>query len=526
MSEFTFTESGESYTIKGPQGMTADQARAILKQQLSTGSLVGFKVGEVLSAATQAADGLPSAQASLTQSLGSLAGQLPSNANLNTITASLGPAATAAATQAQSALQGSIPGISSTTTGSSAAVNAAISNFSTQLPVATEALTGQAAQAGSLANTALRTLTKSIKGVPLDGINVANFAKQGPALGSIGNLSLPDVTGTLAQASKLVGQSFGRISNSLGVGKFGLDASQLERAGMVKPGTAAAFLAQGQNELVDVLKSPTVWTGKDGVKGLDGLLKSPDLQNKIQQGLMSSGLNDIKSLGIPVDKLNPTALAGLATNAAKSVPATMAWITNSPNVPQIPTIPGGDVKAAFDNMATNGAFAVKMSQDKIEPALKQETPVVPAANTVNSDTVNAAGNRVVGNDKVPSVVADGSDSTAKVTVIAVLRFVGDLAAQAESLFNTVAAFQNRSSITQDEWNTLNQEYQVIRATFNSRGKDLLNAAIEAVNALPNSPAKAKYISGIDTAKGNATVFIEGMKKLKQFITDLANKIAT
>jgi hypothetical protein len=128
----------------------------------------------------------------------------------------------------------------------------------------------------------------------------------------------------LAQASKLVGQGAGTISNALGVGKFGLDAPQLEKAGLVKPGTAAAFLAQGDNDLVSVLKSPTVWTGKEGVKSLDGLLSNTGLQDKVQQDLMKTGLNELKSVGIPTDKFSPQALSGLATNAAKSVTDTVS----------------------------------------------------------------------------------------------------------------------------------------------------------------------------------------------------------
>jgi hypothetical protein len=59
MSIFNFTNpvNGQPFEIKGPPGLSFDQAKAIFDKQVSAGSLVGFKKGDVLSAATQAADG-------------------------------------------------------------------------------------------------------------------------------------------------------------------------------------------------------------------------------------------------------------------------------------------------------------------------------------------------------------------------------------------------------------------------------------------------------------------------------------
>lgn len=419
----------ETFKIKGPPGMTYEQAKAVFDQQVNSGGLVGFKVGDTASAATQAAAGLASAQSQLTQGLASLSSKLPAGTNLNSLTASIGALGQGAGTQVASALRGGAAAFNSLTTGASggtAAISAALSaglvgvsqragasyntfkNRDFQSIVSSEAgplsssaitgaLTGAAARAGSLASTTVGTLSGLIKGTPTSGINVADFAKQGPALTGLGSMSLPDVTSTLAQASKLVGQSADTISNAAGAGKFGLDASQLERWGLVKPGTAATFLAQGGNDLTSVLKSPTVWTGRDGVKSLDGLLGNEGLQNKIQQGLMTSGVADLKSLGIPTDKLTPQALSGLATNAAKSVPDTLNWAKNTPGLP-------ADIKSKFDAAAVNGAFAVNLAQTKIDPSMLQEYTPLAAEDTVNTATLEAAAKRIVGNAKVPSIL--------------------------------------------------------------------------------------------------------------------------
>lgn len=558
----------ETYKIKGPPGMTLEQAQAIFKQQTNTGALAGFKVGDVLSAATQAADGLTAAAPQLSQGLASATSLLPSGINTASITSALGPNGSAVAGQITSALQGAGPAVaSSLATGASnfnsfaggitSQLSSGIGSFQSALPGAIStaqanlpgelakmqsalpgaiagitsttsalsgALTGQAAQVGSLANNAIKTLTSGLSGTPLNGIDIAGFTKQLPALGDIGNLSKVDVTGTLAQASKMIGQGFDKISNELGAGKFGFDATQLEKAGMVKPGTAAAFLQGGADDLVSVLKSPTVWTGKDGIKSLDGLLKNNNLQDKIQQGLMSSGLADIKQMGIPTDKLNPAALSGLATNAAKSVGATMAWATNSPNIPQIPTIPGGDVKAAFDKMTTNGAFAVKFSNEKVEPALKQEEPVVPATETVNTATVDAASKRVIGNEKVPEPNASAGTGEFA-AVYEFMRFVNNTTASFVALAQKINAINARyQAITQAQWNIINDEAVAIRATARARIDELRDAAFKSLPDVGRTYAQKNAINQFNYTVDDAKAMIDLSQSIRAMIKDLANKI--
>ena len=405
MSKFSFEFNGQTFEVNAPTGATYEQAKAVFDQQTASGGLTGFKVGDALSPATQVAGGLAAAQSQLTQGLAAVTSQLPSGTNLSSLTASIGAFGQSAGTQVASALQGGAAAFNSLTTGASGAtafisstLSGAGAGFSLPSTSAiTGALTGAAARVGSLASTAVGTISGLIERSPTNGINAADFAKQGPALGVLGSMSLPDVTSTLAQASKLVGQGADTISNALGAGKFGLDASQLERSGLIKPGTTATFLGQDSNDLVGVLKSPTVWTGKDGVKSLDGLLSNDGLQNKIQQSLMTSGVADLKSLGIPTDNLTPQALSGLATNAAKSVSDTLDWAKNTPGLP-------ADIKSNFDAAAVNGAFAVNLAQTKIDPSLLQEYTPVAAVDTVDTKTLNAAAKRIIGNTKVPSIL--------------------------------------------------------------------------------------------------------------------------
>jgi len=62
-------DSAKTFKISGPDSLTREQAQAIFEKQVKTGGLTGFKSGEVLSAATQVAAGLTSAQAQLSSGI-------------------------------------------------------------------------------------------------------------------------------------------------------------------------------------------------------------------------------------------------------------------------------------------------------------------------------------------------------------------------------------------------------------------------------------------------------------------------
>lgn len=355
MAKYTFTDpsTGKQFSVSAPEGATYEQAEAVFQKQLDTGSLLGLKPGSSLNAVSQLTGGLT--------------------------------AAVSQVTQAATGIAGSVSGV----------IQGALNKTNLSASGLPGGLTGIAGSVTSVASQTLSGITKAASGFtsPTAGIGLADFAKQGPALASLPGMNLSQVTATLSQASKIVGQASGAISNTLGVGKFGLDGPQLEAAGMLKPGTVSSLLSSGTNSLTSVLKSPTVWTGKDGIKGLDGLLSNTSAQNKIQENLMSNGLAGVKELGIPTDKLNPTALSGLALNAAKSIPDTLSWAKGA-------ALPPG-VKDAFDQTAADGSFAVAFADTKVDDAMKQLTVPEIGVDTADRVLVDAASKRIVGNNKIP-----------------------------------------------------------------------------------------------------------------------------
>lgn len=484
MSIFKFINpvNGQPFEIKGPPTLTEAQARQIFNQQLDAGSLVGFKPGDTLSAATQAADGLKSALSQITQ------------------------AASGIGSSATGALQGAL----TTAANGLSSASALPSSLGGTKSVASTAING----IGSAVNTSALTGAAEIV---TSGIGLPNFAKQAPALAAIGNLSVPDVTATLAQANKLVGQTANQVSNTLGVGKFGLNATQLETAGLVKPGVAQTFLASGTNSLTSVLKSPTVWTGKDGIKSLSNLLDSMSTQDAVQQKLMAVGKVALDQVGIPTNALNATALAGTLTNSAKSVTDTVKWAQGLP----LPT----DVKSALNKVAGASAFAVNFVNGKVPEAFKVQTVPIVAADTVNRDTLNAAAKRVTGNAKIPAVTYDS-----KPPRVDIVKYGTDVNAATGRSVDLLAELQklNRKiapSTTIAEFTSAKQQLEALQIEVVSNQSELLT--LESIGrAVKQQYGTNPQQSLIDAAKDRLKTILQLIDNLIAAIDGELTKLTT
>lgn len=457
MASYTFTLPGstKSFTIKGPDGFTEAQARAIFDQQANAGSLVGFKPGDVLNSATQLAAGLPSAASQLTQTLSG------------------------------------VPGVGTTSLSSIAS-----------------SATAAVSKVASVAKQTISSITNTISKTPIvNGINTADIAKQAPALTSMQNITPAQVAAGLSQAAKSVGQTFDQLTSTAGAGKYGFDATQLELAGIVKPGTQA--IVQAGNQLADVLKSPAVFTGKNGINGIDDLLSSAPKQDAIQQNLMSTGLSALKQSGIPVDKLNPSAVVGTALNAAKSIPTTMAWAKGLP----LPT----DIKSSFDQLAKAGDFAANFSNQKINNAMKQEIVPIPAVDTVDRDTLNAAASRVVGNPKVPVVSYTGKPRLANASELAAT--LANLTAQIDNLLDQGIAIMSKTDAQRAQTNSYLRDIRAMElliADFNQTSGQLLAVKRTAESLEPPDTASIsraeQLISKIETAIATIQSAIDALKR--------------
>ena len=546
--------SAKAFEIKGPPGLTREQAFEIFKKQANAGGLVGFKSGDVLSAATQAADGLPEAQALVAQAQSGVNGSLNVGGFASSLSAagvdlSTGRISSVDAAFAKGGINGGAGAFSSvlggvasglgaaggalggSLAGTAAGLTALVGPAVSALGTAGSALVGAAAKAGSVATSALQTINSALTNVPVspNTINVADFAKTIPAVNAIGPMDSAQVTGVLAQAKNLVGQPASTISNAKGIGEFGLNIQQLETAGYVKPGTSN-LLAQGVSSLVAVAKSPSIWTGKGGIQGLSGLLASPSTQGLIQQDLMTKGVAGLGAVGIPVKNLSAQGLAGMSLNAAKSLPNAEAFATGLP----IPGDATGNIKAAFDTAVRDSAFAVNLVSTKIPNTFKDTEIPVPATDTVSRATVDAASSRIAGNEKIPPVnygppapVAASAVETQLVALQASLVKVANLVnARAVILANLnekVTALENQQTITQNEWAAVDAEYGANRTSYNAV---VVPAIGEYISARENADIRVRQVTAGDFRvldEGILTV-LERSKSLKERIRLLQFKI--
>lgn len=392
------TAVAKTFEVSGPPNMTREQAFAIFQKQAAAGSLTGFQSGDIVSAQTQVADGLESARAELTQGLAGFPG---TDQGVQNQFVSI----------AESAKQ-------SLAAGNTGNLQSRITNGGTILQQTSAKIS-------------------ALFGVPVsESITTADFAKTATAVMPMAGLGTTDVRATMASVGTATGQNFDQITNAVGVGKFGFDATQLETAGLLKPGTASTFLNQGSNDLTSVLKSPAVWTGAGGITGLDSFLKNPAAQNLTQQNLMSSGLASAGALGVPLNELSPKSLGGISSIFAKDSAAGADWIRG-----QLPP----DKQADFDAKFNQAQFAVGTAEQKLNDAVLQQAPPGEAENTVNRQTVDAATTRVVGNDKVPDLQYTKSPVDLRILELQIDTVTRELAEQQVVLTETRAAVRESTA---------------------------------------------------------------------------------
>lgn len=227
-----------------------------------------------------------------------------------------------------------------------------------------------------------------------NGITISDYATQPAETSGLGNMTDTQVTGVLAQARKLAAQP-SSVVTALGLGAYALTASQLAAAGYVKP-TAVQLVQSGQHSLPNVLKSPAVWTGLNGIESLQQMLSNETLQQQTQVNLMNLGLTYLVQVGIAIDQFLPRSQAGALLSAAKSPTATEAWLRGQP-------VSAAD-SVLFSQYVRDGAYAVDFVDSKINNAMANEADPVGAINTTDRARLDAATNRIVGNPKVPQLV--------------------------------------------------------------------------------------------------------------------------
>lgn len=242
----------------------------------------------------------------------------------------------------------------------------------------------------------VETKFDSIQDVEINAITAEQYEQQAPADISVGTIAPEQVTAMLAQANADVPQSFNTISNDVGVGKYGLSADQLEKAGYLKPGTVDFYLKDASATVEDVLQSPTVWTGQDSVTNIGAFLGDESLQDLAQTNLYQTSLTELKNAGIATGQEAPDKLAGLVQAGSKyGADGVNKWIAD--------TDMDSVFKADMDKLARGAQYSVQLADQKLSESVKGYTGASNAStNTVERRSVDVAVKEVINNEKVPA----------------------------------------------------------------------------------------------------------------------------
>jgi hypothetical protein len=236
-----------------------------------------------------------------------------------------------------------------------------------------------------------QTLANLTNVQPQGTINAADYVTQGAATVTVGSIDTPQVTGLLAQASAVSGQAADAVTTA-GVGKFAMSPQQLEATGFLKPGTVQTFL-QDPGQISAVLSSPQVWTGRGGVDNLSGLLSDVNLQDRVQQEIMTTSLTSLQQAGVISGQETPSSLAPFVQVASKfGVNATVDWVKG-----QAPA----NLVNQINGVAKGAQYAVNFVQDKLPAALGTGAQLSGSVDTVQRTDVDQAVKQIIGNPKIP-----------------------------------------------------------------------------------------------------------------------------
>jgi hypothetical protein len=278
-----------------------------------------------------------------------------------------------------------VGGIVNAVTQASGGLSSAIAQIGPQAAALTKQLSG-----------AINLPTKIGALIP-NAISVSDFVNTKISAQSIGAIASNQIQGLVAQTAASVNQAATAITNIKGLGKFGLDATQLQLSGLIKPGIADQIKLV-PDKFKEILSSPTSWTGKLGAVNLDSVLNNSALQARVQQGLMNANFDQLKQLGTIKGTEIASQLGPLLNNATKFGAATAtAWLNGKAP---------GDLVNQMNNFATSAQFSQAFAE--VNAAIAGggnplQAGVVAAkgfANTVNRTNLDQAVKAIIGNPKI------------------------------------------------------------------------------------------------------------------------------
>jgi hypothetical protein len=242
-----------------------------------------------------------------------------------------------------------------------------------------------------------------INNIPItDNINVADYVIQTPPTFGVANLSIDQIQSLMAARAAVVDQDSTAISQQKGVGRYGLNALQLELAGYLKPGTALKYFGQSlvwqanPADFVATMQSPAIWTGLNGIDTVDKLLADSLLQATIMQQLYQQAYDNLLNLGtmqLGGITADPIVQGLILQNAVQyGVIAATAWAVDQP-----PAL----LVASMQATARQALYALQLLDKKINPNEALITPPTAYVGTYSeASSIEDAKRAIIDNAKI------------------------------------------------------------------------------------------------------------------------------
>lgn len=418
------------------------------------------------------------------------------------------------------------------------------------VPVQVDVGASQAAPPGPGVTSALGRANSNPVTAP---INTASLLNTPAATSGIGSLNKQQVTGLLASAQTSVNQAPNVISVDKGIGQYGFNPSQLESAGLLKPGTVsqlstiqagtptAADQAQAQalgpgftaeivarqRQVNQVLASPQVWTGQNGVNSVTSLLNDPRLQDKVQQTLMTSALTGLQNSGLATGTENASTLAPLLQGATQFGVGPVSSLIQGQATPNVTT--------ALNNVFKNASFATAFTDTKLGDFSSLVKKATAAVSTVNRAVVDSALKAALGDPKIPAPIFkplprpefqpsqfEGIRTEFETKADEAATFIEETRQSLDQLYNQALALQAQETIPTASVNNLDTQLNGIRTQFNSRADGILTPLRGLRDSAP-ADVKAEFESRYEGIARLVEIVRGFVQAIREIIADLRTR---
>jgi len=340
-------------------------------------------------------------------------------------------------------------------------------------------------------------------------------------------------------------------TTQVSIGKLGQNPEELEKAGVIKPGSsqlANALASQGKP--IEQCLPPNVFTGKNGASDVKSYMNNIGQQVNTQITGMKQGLDGLQKSGLITGKENSNQIAGIVSSTAQfGLDNTKKFISGISNNTDIgKTISSGNFAANLADKSLNpssllagiGAGASKLlsatknAVQSIVGSIKSALPSIPLNKPINLKELNASAASNSGNNLLTTLkdkaISLGSSLAAAVKKVG--SSTGNLNTPSLPGTNSITSNLNANDLAKSLTNNLpskeslnnlagkSKELTAKLSTIISSGPDKLKLPSIGANTFNNKSINS--LTAEITKVGSDTIKSAGLPGINAVSTGFAN----